>query len=74
MGKIQSHALTYTIFLRHTIKRVFECGIHYTPERRQVKMTCDVPHLYQLIPIHAEFHLLVIIMHFRFTRIEGKDA
>ena len=30
-----------------------ECGLHHTPEGRQVKMACDVPHINQFIPTQA---------------------
>ena len=37
MGNIQEHALPNTIFNVDLI-RSFECGIHHTPEERQIMM------------------------------------
>ena len=42
-----------TNFVTHTQKRSIERVIHRTPEKKQVKMACDVPHLGQFIPIQV---------------------
>ena len=43
------------IFVTHTLKHSVQCGIHCTPEGRQVKMACHVPCLCQFFPIQAWF-------------------
>ena len=53
MGNIQTYSLTNTVFVTHVKKPSFECAIHHRPEARQVKVACDVPHLYQFIPNQA---------------------
>ena len=50
MGPIKTHGLTNTLFVTHPEKRSIECGIHHTPETRQVKMAYNVPHQHQFIP------------------------
>ena len=53
MGQNQMHALTNMFVAKttHTLKCSIKCGIHHTPEARDSKLVCDVPHLCQFIPI-----------------------
>ena len=53
MGHIKTHALTNALFVMHPWKLPIKCGIHHSPETTQVKMACDVNHLYQFIPVQA---------------------
>ena len=48
------------IVLMHIITYSTDCGIHHTPEKRQVKLMCDGPHLCQFIPIQAKILFNVI--------------
>ena len=64
MGNIQTYILTNTFFVTYAQDHSFKCRLHHTHEGRQIKMACNVPHLYQFIPIqfcNAKKHLKVSI-------------
>ena len=50
-----------------------ECGTHHMPETIKVKLTCDIPHFCQFIPIqawllnksHLISHLIIYMLSFR---------
>ena len=47
MGHIKMHALTITPSVTDPSKQLIKCRIHHRPKVRQIKMTCDIPHMYQ---------------------------
>ena len=48
MDLIKTHAFTNTAFVTHLQKRSIECRVNFATEARQVKIVCEVPHLYNL--------------------------
>ena len=54
MSPIKMHP---TFFVTHPYKWFIECKIQHMTEARQVKMACDVPHLYQCVPVQACYTL-----------------
>ena len=45
MGKVLKLIPSNTIFVRQASKHTIKCGIHHTPETRQLKIACEVSHL-----------------------------
>ena len=53
MGHIQTHALPNTFLTMKTQKRRIAYENHHTPDAKQVKMVCNITHMYQSILVRA---------------------
>ena len=53
LGSIQWHDFTNTFYVTYAKKCSIKCGVHQTPASRQIKMSRNIAHLYQFIPVWA---------------------